>query len=97
MPPSRLPWMKVLSHSIFATALYSEVGRGDRRAVEALGWRGQCKPALLKAIEPRRCIERPVDVLFDQHDRRAFGRNFPEAIVDVADDDRRQPERQLIA
>src|SRR5271170_2964278 len=89
--------MKVLSHSISATALYSEVCRADCRAVEALGRRGQCEPALLKTIETRRSIERPVDVLLDEYDGGAFGGDFPEAIVDVADDDRCQPQRKLVA
>ena len=65
--------MKMLSHCIAAPALQSEIGRGDRGAVEILGRRGQREPAFLEAIEARRGVERAVDVLLDEHDRRALG------------------------
>ena len=57
----------------------------------------KCKTAFLKAIKTRRGVERPVDVLLDQNDRRALSRDGVEALIDVANDDRRQSERQLVA
>src|ERR1700692_121198 len=96
MPPSRLPWMMMLSHSI-AAALQTEISRSDRGAIEILGRRAQRQAPLLKAVEARRRVERAIDVLLDQHDGGAFGSDGAEALINVADDDRRQPQRQLVA
>ena len=38
-----------------------------------LAWRGERDPAFLEAIEPRRGVERAIDVLLDDDERRALG------------------------
>src|SRR6516164_321872 len=76
--------MIVLSHSIAATALDAEIGRADCSAVEAFGWRGQSEPSFLEAIEARRGVERAIDVLLHEHNRRPFGGDLAETLVDVA-------------
>src|SRR6516162_10630455 len=96
MPPSRLPWIRMLSHAM-AAASQSEIRCSDRGAVEVLGRRGQRQAALLEAIEPRRSVERAVNVLLDQHDGRSLGGDGAEALIDVADDDWGEAERQLVA
>ena len=53
--------------------------------------------ALLEAIEARGRVERAVDVLLDDDERRALAADGAEPRIDVADDDRRQAERQLVA
>src|SRR5580700_5318912 len=96
MPPSRLPWMRMLSHSI-AAASKTEIRCRDRGAIEIPGRRAERQAALLKTIEAYRSVERAIDVLLDQHNGDAFGGDGAEALIDVADDDRRQAQRELIA
>ena len=47
---------------------------GDGVAVEAVRRGSQGDTAFLKAIEPRRGVERAVDVLLDDDERRALAR-----------------------
>src|ERR1700733_6424615 len=96
MPPSRLPWMRMLSHSI-AVALQTEIRGRDRGAIEILGRCAQRQATLLKTVEAHRSVERAVDVLLDHDDGDAFSSDDAKALIDVADDDRSQPEGELIA
>src|SRR5580704_4654825 len=88
--------MRMLSHSI-AGALQSEIRGRDRGAVEILVRRSERHAALLETIEVHRSVERAIDVLLDQHDGGAFGGDGAKTLIDVADDDWRQAEREFIA
>src|ERR1700728_5361406 len=88
--------MRMLSHSS-AAALQTEIRGRYGGAIEILGQRAERQAALLEAIETCRGVKRAIDILLDQYDGGAFRGDGAEALVDVADDDRRQAKRQLVA
>src|SRR5919201_5763349 len=75
----------------------SEVGAGERRVVAELTDRpGPEDGARLEHGYAVGYVGDEVEVLLDEQDRRAAGRDLPDRRVDGLDHDRREPERRLV-
>src|SRR5262245_2973983 len=97
-PAVSTPWMIMLPHSIsLILSSRPEICRRDRLARQRCGRACKCDATFLQAIDAVCRLERLHNVLFDDHERAAFGKDGWQPRVEVAHNDRREPEADLIA
>src|SRR5258706_7709497 len=97
-PPSSSPWIKVsITSSAGLSFSDAEVRAADLLARELVGAAFERHATFLETVDPLRYLLRRRHVLLDDDHRHAAGDDRRQRRIDLADDDGREPERQLVA